>query len=1194
MVTELNTRLDLRLREGGIQVVVAPSGAGKSSLLRAGLLPGLDRGSLPGSRKWPKLLFTPTSDPLAAFAEAIARWTGDDPAAAAAELADGRLTILSDALRRPDGDPDARVVVVVDQFEELFTLCSDDQQRHAFIDLLAEIADPAKGPRGLVVVGVRADFYAACVNQPAIRTALQDSPLVVGPMSQPELREVILFPAQAVGLDVEPGLVEVLLRDLGVATEGYEVGRLPLLAHALRGSWQQRHGATLTVQGYRDTGGIEHAIATTAERTYTALDDDGQRVARWIFRRLVKIGDGTEDVRRRGRLAELLDAAGSDHATAAAVVDAFTGARLLTRQQDSVEITHEALLHSWPRLKTWISTDRVGRLTHQDLEESAAAWDRADRDSSLLFRGSRLTTTQAWVDSALPGELSPLGDAFLMACLRARTRDARLRTGLIAVLTALVVVASTAAVLFFQEQREAVRQRDLAVYNRVLAEADQLRGSDVSLSAQLHLVAHRIRPGDETASRLITAANGPLSTPLTGHTDRVTAVRFSPDGRTLVTGGMDETGSTRVWDVANPTRPEALGRSDGELSTAAHSLAYSPDGRTVATGGLIGLVRLWTVADPTRPAVLRERLAEPNGWPGQAGIIVALAFSPDGRFLAAASESGTAQLWNVADPALAQSPSEVLGHGDSVRAVVFSPDGRLLATGGDDATIRLWDVTDYARPALVGTTLRGHAGTVNSLAFSPDGSTLASAGADSTIRLWDVTDTTAVTTLGATPRSHLSTMASSVAAVAFSPDGRTLAGGNSDSTVQLWNIADPARPKHLGSPLRGHVGTVGSVAFSPDGRTLATGSLDQTVRLWNLPGTVLTGASATPYSVAFSPDGRTLATGTGEPGVRLWDLSDPTRPAPLGSPLTDVGEAVVSVVFSPDGRTLATGGGDAAVRLWDVSDPARPTPVGEPLAGHEHSVNSVAFSPDGRTLATGSSDSATLLWDISTPGRPAPTSYPLANDADATRLSGRSDAIFSVAFSPDGRTVATGSSNYTVRVWDVADRARPVPMGPPLTGHTQTVMSVAFSPDGRTVATGGADATVRLWSLADPTRPAPLGSPLTGHSQTVLAVAFSPDGRTLATSSADATVRLWDLTDPTRPAPRGSPLTGHTDAVRALAFGPDGHTLATGGSDLSVRLTELDVERGVERICAVTGNTLTAGAWDRYVGGDLPYDPPCG
>ncbi|QTR02923.1 hypothetical protein J7S33_28610, partial [Saccharothrix algeriensis] len=377
----------------------------------------------------------------------------------------------------------------------------------------------------------------------------------------PNLREAIRYPAQDVGLDVEPGLVEVLLRDLGVATEGYEAGRLPLLAHALRVSWQQRHGATLTVQGYRDTGGIEHAIATTAERTHTALDDDGQRVARWLFRRLIRIGDGTEDIRRRGSLAELVDAAGPDHATVAAVVEAFTGARLLTRQQDSVQITHEALLHSWPRLKGWITTDRVGRLTHQGLEEAATAWDRADRDSSLLFWGSRLNTAQAWADSALPGELSPLGKAFLAACLRARRRAARRRTRLVAVLTVLTAVASTAAFFSFQQQHEAVRQRDLAVYNRVLAEADQLRGSDVSLSAQLHLVAHRIRPGDETATRLVTAASGPLSTPLTGHTDRVTAVAFSPDGRTLVTGGMDKTGSVRVWDVSDPTRPGASGRT---------------------------------------------------------------------------------------------------------------------------------------------------------------------------------------------------------------------------------------------------------------------------------------------------------------------------------------------------------------------------------------------------------------------------------------------------------------------------------------------------------------------------------------------------------------------------------------------------------------------------------------------------------
>jgi WD40 repeat protein/DNA-binding XRE family transcriptional regulator len=1040
LTTALIERLGARLRKGGVQVVVAPSGAGKSSLLHAGLLPKLDRDALPGSSQWRKMVLTPTADPLSALANQIATLTDTDPATLAAELAASSQRWAA-VLRGHLGAENSRVVVVVDQFEELFTLCADDQQRHTFIESLAQLASPRSGtktdahPVGLVVVGVRADFYAACANYTQLRAALQDNPLVVGPMSDTELREAILCPARDVGLGIEPGLVELLLRDLGNTTgelTGYAVGRLPLLAHALRATWQQRRGHTLTVDGYRSTGGIGHAVATTAEGVFTGLGPAGQHLARTLFLRLIKIGDSNEDTRRRVTRTDLL--LGLDPGSVGPVVDAFTQGRLLTQEQDTVEITHEALVRAWPRLRQWIDTDRAGNLIRQELDAAADAWDRDRHDAAALYRGSRLDAALTWAASTShESDLSPAASAFLAESARQEHRVARLRRTVLAVLSVLALVASGAAVVAFQQSTVAQQERDTVTFNQITAQADRLGSTDVSLAAQLSLTAYRMRPTADLYTALVTVGNAALCTPMIGHTDAVRGVALSPDGRTLATGSTDRT------------------------------------------------VRLWNITDPTNPAPLGQPLT---------------------------------------------------GHTDTVKSVAFSPDGHILVSSGDQNAVRLWNVTDPTHPTPLGPPLTGHTSYVNSAVFSPDGHTLATASADRTVRLWNVTDPTHPTPLGPPLTGHTSFVNS----VMFSPDGRTLA--SADRTVRLWNVTDPTHPTPLGPPLTGHTNGVSSMVFSPDGRTLATGSIDRTVRLWNIPPGVLGGHASAVNLVAFSPDGRTLATASDDSTVRLWNITNPTHTTPLGPPLTGHASAVNSVAFSPDGRILATASDDSTVRLWNITDPTHPTPLGQPLTGHTSWVISVVFNPDGRTLASASDDS-------------------------------------------------------TVRLWNVTDPAHPTPLGPPLTGHTNTVNSVAFSPDGRALATGSDDSTVRLWNITDPTHPTPLGQPLTGHTSWVISVAFSPDGRTLATGSDDQTARLWNVTNPTQPTPLGQPLTGHTDYLTEVAFSPDGRVLATGSDDSTVRLWNMNVDQAIQRICTTTTNTLTPAKWEQYVSPDLPYRPPC-
>ncbi|MEV7432549.1 nSTAND1 domain-containing NTPase [Streptomyces griseoviridis] len=1052
--------------------------------------------------------------------------------------------------------------LIVDQFEEAFTLCSDERRRRVFVRLLHAVC---AGPRPpvRVVLGVRADFYERCLAHPELADALQHRHMVLGPLTGAELREAVTAPAKAVGLELEPGLAELIVREVGDGARGaHGAGALPLLSHALLATWQRRKGGRLTLAGYRASGGIQGAVAATAERTWSGLDPAARTAVRQLLLRLVRLGEDTQATRRRGTRQQLADESADPDKTRESL-EALVRARLVTLDAESVEITHEALLHAWPRLRGWIDEDRGDHLLRQRLEEDARAWKESARDASLLYRGSRLAQAHAWARSAGGTFLTRTAVEFLAAADRVRRRTRLLGRGAVAALVVLAVLAGWAAV-------DARRQRDDAVFAQVLAEADRFQYSDPSLSAQLTLVAHRLRPDDAgTGNRLVSIVNAALATPLLGHTGPVYLTSFSPDGRTLATASYDRT--VRLWDVTDPTAPEPLGAPLTGHTGWVSSAVFSPDGRTLASAGDDGTVRLWDVRDPRRPTPLRAPLT------GDDGTVYLVAFSPDGRTLAAADDDGTVRLWDVRDPRHPTDLGTLDGHTAAVRSVAFSPDGRTLASAGDDGTVRLWDVRDPRRLAPLRAPLTGHGDTVHSVAFSPDGRTLASGGKDDAVRLWDVADPRRAHALGSPLVGHTGPVWS----VAFSPDGTSLAAGSADSTASVWNVANPAHPSQVGEPLAGASGEMYAVGFGPGGRTLATGSGDGTVRLWTMPGGDMAGQVG-----AFRPDGDVLATGGGDGAVRLWDLADPARPKPLGTGFTAGHHALRSMTFLPDGRTLAVLiGTENAVQLWNVADPARPVAHGPPVrvATRYAGAAALAVSPDGRTLATDEDDRTVQLLDITDPARPRRL---------GALLTGHTGYVNALAYSPDGGTLASAGADGTIRLWDVGDRRRARLVGTPVAGHRGPVNTLAFAPDGRTLASGSDDDTVRLWRISGPRPATPVGSVLAGHTEAVVSLTFSRDGRTLASGGNDNTVRLWDVTDPARTSPIGQAMSPNAKTGSFLAFSPDRRVLGVSSGADTVRLWSLDTDRAARRICASTGDVLTRGRWSEYLP-RLSYRPPC-
>jgi WD40 repeat protein/transcriptional regulator with XRE-family HTH domain len=1133
-------------QRGGLLAVAGPSGSGKSSLLRAGLIPELRSGALgiPGSDGWALILMTPGARPAAELSGLLASVTV--------------------------GAAGTRVVIVVDQFEEVFTSCDDESERVAFIKELCAATDQDREPTALVVIGFRADFYPHALRYPELVSALQRRQVLVGPMTVEELRSAITEPARQAGLDIEDGLVEVLLRD-------HDASALPLLSHALLATWERSHGGRLTVADYRDSGGISGAVAASAEEVYAELRPDQQELARRIFTRLVHVSDAAASTRRRVPRSELLQL----HADAQPVLDAFVEKRLITVGTEDVEIAHEALLQAWPRLQQWIDSDSIGVRTHRQLMTGAEIWRDAGRDPSALYSGSRLAAIEEW--AALPAhgdDLNVLEREFLGASMqqrlateRAARRQTRLLRSFVGTLAALFLVAGTLAVIAYQQKNTATDQRDVAISRQLATDADQLRTTDIALAMQLSLAAYRISPTAEAISSLLDSTADPSATRMLGPAGtEMLSIALSREGTLLATGA--DNGTVRLWSLTRPGHPLLLA-ARLSLRGPVSSLALSPDGSLLAISAG-GSVLLWSIGDPRRPALA-------GSIPAARGTALnAVIYSPDGETLATAGANGRVYLWDTTDPRHPTPRGAPMNAGiGQVNAVAFSPDGSILAAGGANGRLRLWDMTKGdANPAVMAF-LNGPANGINAIAFSPDSHTLAAAGNDSKVWLWTLTDGGRV----ASARPSLTGARSWIYSLAFSPAGNAIAAGSADDNAYVWSLPDGVLATTLPHPV-----PVTAVAFGPGGDTLATADANDVAQLWTLPGPVLGGpADSSIFTVAFSPDEDILAVGSapasGQGAVQLWDPARHDQPAPQGPPLTAPGGLDGTVAYGLGGR-LAAGGDKGGIFLWGVRNPRHPVRLSTPATALNSAIQYVAFDKTGRFMAAGSTGGTVELWDTADFARTAPVAV---FAADTTGPAAYRD-VFAVAFSPDDRLLATAAADGTVRLWDISDPADPRQLGQPLTRLADAVYQVTFSPDGHVLAASGEDGDVRLWDVAEPSRRRLL-TVLSGPVGIVYDVAFSPDGRTLATADGDKTIALWNITNPAAPGKIGS-LTGPAGTVFSVAFSPDGTTLAAGSQDDTTRLWMATPASAATYACAVTGDPMTRAEWAQYMP-ELPYHPPC-
>lgn len=1200
-------KLSANLRDSGfLAVVIGASGSGKSSLVRAGLVPALKttNDERRQTNDWRVIVLTPTAHPLEALALALTR--DEESVTTATTLMDD---LARDAralhfyLRRTTNDagrkttvtgPSARgprTLLVVDQFEELFTLCHDELEREQFIDNLlyaigqAGLSDPSAAPKQLpvtafhvpslaLVLTLRADFYAHLAQYTELRELFAKHQEFIGPMTSDELRRAIEEPAKTRpaadggAWEFEAGLVDLILRDVG-----QEPGALPLLSHALLETWKRRSGHTLTLKGYHDAGGVRGAIAQTAEAVYQQLDSRQQAIARNIFLRLTELGEGTEDTRRRAEIREL-EMRDAVRVQVREVLNMLADARLITLGQDTAEVAHEALIREWPRLREWLNQDRDSLKLHRNLTDAAREWELLERDEGALYRGARLAQAREWMANELQSHswlnaaarMNELESAFLDASIEFEERQAQEREA--------QRQRELLATQKLAEEKEA-RLKVQALANQELRRRAIFLASVGALAIVLALIAiffaksageNAVSAQDAQAvaqDRLILSekqrlvAEGSVALEDKNSADLAALLALH-----VLKNGYDETADRLLLRALDHDYPRLILQRDAE---AVWAVDFSPDGNYVLTGGDDKIAHLW---DARTGQEIREFVGHTKGvisvkfspdgkrvitnaenirvWETETGkelnalgqhlVGWEIAISPDGKYVASGNwNSPIVRMWELETGRVFQLFE---GHTKRVQRVQFSPDGKKLLTVGLDGAAILWD-TETGREIR---RLIENAGELYTGVFSPDGKTIAAAGLGKKIWLWDTEN-------GKLIREYLGHQAA-IEALVFLPGGKYLASSGDDLSVRLWSV-------ETGESVRQFLaqgGVVPDLSVSPDGTYLATVGNDGKALLWEIfpaPEPLVIHDEGI-FSAAPSPDGKWMAVSV-LGALRLYDATSGGKVRDLAD--TDPEWPIDALKFSPDGEFLfgryPSPGGGKVGQLWDAQ-------TGEVVGVFRDTLmgSKATFSPDGKYLLT-ASEGTSDLWDSQAQRK-------------IREFSGHPGAVGGVAFSPDGKFAATTSElDKNASLWDLytGKEIRT------FSGHTAAVEGVDFSPDGKQLVTASQDKTLRLWDIAS-------GKELRqflGHTATVRNVRFSPDGKLIASGGDDNTAHLWEATT-------GKQVREFTTQgkVNSLEFFPDGKRVMVVSDDGAVRIWRLDLNEVIQMACARLPRDLDATEIQEY------------